>query len=60
MVTDEFDQGFVRADRVRLRQRDCCRAGFDAGPLTFAGCVRISGRHYRAVGHGVIGATRRC
>ena len=58
MVIDEFDQDFLRADRLRLRQRDCGRAGFNAGPLTFAGRIRVSGYDAHAIGFGFIRATR--
>jgi hypothetical protein len=59
MVIDEFDQDFVRTDRLRVRQRDCSRAERFAGPLTFSGRIRISGRYANAIGLGVIGPTRR-
>ena len=58
MVNDDRDESFVRVDRIRIRQRDRSRVDFHAGPLSFAGRVRISSRHHRAVGHGTIGATR--
>jgi hypothetical protein len=62
MVNDEFaDEDFVRADLLALSQLELDDSGRTervAVAVTFANRVRIFARHNRAVGLGVICATR--
>ena len=60
MVTDEFaEEDFVLVDRIGLSERelDGCRRAKRVA-LSFAGRIRISARHNRAVRLGTIRATR--